>query len=143
MSFLASIVISSVSGARTRGIDSSIKQTMNNMRTQAQLYYENQTPFSYSSVCTSPVGLSTMITEVNRVGQSTGTCSDPSIGNGVTWAFVFPLKAGGFWCVDGTGVARSKNQAGASYGGMVTMIGVSNPALTTSGSPLKNNTFCN
>jgi prepilin-type N-terminal cleavage/methylation domain-containing protein len=147
MSFFASVVITSVTGARSRGVDSSIRQTMNNMRTQAQLYYENQTPFSYANVCLNDTQIAKSISEVNRLSQATvvGLCSDSLAGNGSTWAFASSLKGGGFWCVDGTGVARSKDQSGSSYDGLITGTGIAHPAITNTSVTVtpKYNTNCN
>lgn len=114
MSFLASIVITSVTGARSKGVDSSIKQTMNNMRAQAQLFYESQNPFTYTGVCTNTGGVSDMISEVNRLsGNATPASCDATAGT--VWAAASYLKGGGVWCVDGSGVGRSKDAGGTAY----------------------------
>ncbi|MEK9131395.1 MAG: type II secretion system protein [Patescibacteria group bacterium] len=110
MTFLASIVITSVGAARAKGADSTIKQAMNNMRGQASLIY-NDTG-SFSGVCNnSDPTLASAISQVNTLSGATGQCNAVS----TEWAFASALKGGGYWCVDSTNVGRSKNALGVSY----------------------------
>jgi prepilin-type N-terminal cleavage/methylation domain-containing protein len=47
---LSSVVLAALNGARTKGADSAIKQSLDNARTQAEIFYTN-THDSYLEVC--------------------------------------------------------------------------------------------
>ncbi|MEN9614030.1 MAG: hypothetical protein RLZZ347_337 [Candidatus Parcubacteria bacterium] len=113
MSFLASIVLTSVGAARGKGADATIKQTMNSMRAQASITYNNIGNFN--AVCgTNGVTQDSLIAQA--IAQVTtlnavGTCS----GGATDWAFAAPLKGGGYWCVDSTNAGRNKTAGGVLY----------------------------
>lgn len=95
---LASVVISSVNQARSRGVDASIKGSMSSMRAQAEIFYDENG--SFDNVCDSSL-FSQLVTAVEtRAGQSLD-CGDDSS----SWAALIPLTSGGYFCVDSTGFA--------------------------------------
>jgi prepilin-type N-terminal cleavage/methylation domain-containing protein len=119
---LAAVILASLNGARNRGSDGAIKQQLENMRKQGEIFYLNNSS-SYSGACTSTGagGLQTLIqnamknyngtttiTGVNGTAAttSTGACHDSANG----WAASIPLKspstAGNVWCVDSTGFSK-------------------------------------
>ncbi len=119
---LAAVVLGSLNDARDGGQDASIKQSMGNIRAQAELVY-NQSGFDYTSVCTAPTvtrlldaakenraeTVNTTITAIATPGAvNTVTCHSSTAGYAVT----APLNVGGSaWCVDATGFAGSTTVA--------------------------------
>ena len=99
---LAAVVLASLNDARNSGSDASIKQSMSNLRSQAEIVY-NQDGFSYDNVCTngSVTSLETAIDNANAAGDY--VCND----NATDWAVAADLVAGTStaWCVDSTGFA--------------------------------------
>jgi prepilin-type N-terminal cleavage/methylation domain-containing protein len=112
---LASVVLVTVNSARSRGQDAAIKANLNGVRTQAEIYYDDQSPTTYVGMCAdefienqidgakSAAGISTAtnVTNGNAGSAGTATCHATSAG----WAIEIPLREGGFWCVDGDGSA--------------------------------------
>ncbi|MGI9117993.1 MAG: type II secretion system protein [Minisyncoccia bacterium] len=49
---LASVVLASLNSARSKGADAAIKANLANIRAQAALFYDNQTPASYGTAFT-------------------------------------------------------------------------------------------
>ncbi len=121
---LAAVVLGSLNDARDGGQDASIKQSMGNIRAQAELVY-NQQGFTYTSVCTSaPVTRlldaakenraettgTTIVAVGTAAAANTVTCHDDDRG----YAVLAPLNinAGAdFWCVDSTGFAGTSTTA--------------------------------
>jgi len=122
---LSSVVLASLNSARTKGADTAVKVGLNQVSTQAEVYYDGTGAGSYgaSSVCTlgSETGVfaDTVIKAqmVQIRTQLTGaaiTCSTTA--NGQKWAVsAATLKGlGGTWCVDNSGW----NKAGTSATGV-------------------------
>ncbi|OGG85863.1 hypothetical protein A2392_00405 [Candidatus Kaiserbacteria bacterium RIFOXYB1_FULL_46_14] len=103
---LASVVMASLGTARAKGADASIKSTINNARAQAELFYDDQTPNSYTSVCTATGGIGAMETAVINIAGGAGyvTCGSSA----TAWAFKARLvsNTGQYYCVDSTGAAK-------------------------------------
>jgi len=110
---LSGIVIASLNTARNKGADAAIRGNLNGIRTQAELFYDNETPNTYEGLCTS---LSVPLTAIKNVSgaseannivyttagaASTVTCHE----NAATgWAVESPLKSSSeFACVDSSG----------------------------------------
>jgi len=111
---IASVVLASLNNARNKGDDATIESTLNQARTQAEIY--NLTGNSYSSVCASssdsltPKGIYGMVLAAakasglssitsNGTGSiTTATCNDSAN----AWAAEVPLDniANSVWCVD-------------------------------------------
>ena len=102
---LASVVLASLNTARDKGEDAAAKSNLNNMRAQAELYYDDTD--SYSGVCTR---IADAVTAAN------GTCFDQSDA-GITegWAAQTTLNDTGsdttadVYCVDFTGASDQSN----------------------------------
>lgn len=113
---LASVVLASLNSARTKGADAAVKAGMANARAQAELYYDNQTPNAYTSVCTGVGGIGTIL--LGAAAQSAdadGTVSNDAVATATvatcndvagSWAAEMPLKGTGYYCVDSTGAAQ-------------------------------------
>jgi len=103
---LASVVMASLNSARSKGADASIKSTINNARAQAELFYDEQNPNSYTNVCTAANGIGPMQTAVINVAGGAGyvTCGSSA----TAWALKARLVSdtGQYYCVDSTGAAK-------------------------------------
>ncbi len=120
---LAAVVIGSLNDARSGGQGASIKQSVANIRSQAELVY-NKNGYSYASVCSDPA-VTNLLTAATKVVNGTAySTSSASIANSTTgpasgrtagchadetrYVAASPLaSSGGFWCVDSTGVSKA------------------------------------
>lgn len=114
---LSSVVLASLNSARSKGGDTAVKSNLTNMRSQAELVYDQANPNSYANVCSDPNIVAAISSAKNAAGisnatnnaiatagsASTVTCHATSAG----WAIEAPLKTAGYWCVDSTGAATS------------------------------------
>ncbi len=115
---LSSVVLASLNTARAKGADAAIKSNLANARAEAEIFYDSATPSTYSGVCAltgnnvigdsvtaagSAGGASYAVSNTANVTATVAVCHDAAGG----WAAAAPLKAGGAWCVDSTGVAAS------------------------------------
>ena len=103
---LASVVLASLNTARAKGTDAAIKSSLNNMRAQAAIVYDNTG--SYDTVCEDP----TVAQAVTSAGAS---CADGS-NNAGTYAIAVDLivTPGNNYCVDSTGAAKDATIASAT-----------------------------
>lgn len=117
---LAAVVLASLNDARDSGQDASIKQSIGNARSQAELIY-NQNNFSYASVCTAGNSIDRlMVAAANNRAETTTKTAVMAIGTAsvdtavtchstaVGYAVIAPLNVttgGAAWCVDSTGFA--------------------------------------
>ena len=142
---LASVVLASLSTARSKGTDAKIQSEMSSMRAQALLYTAAGSAVTViASPCattggtifdTANSGLGNLVSDVNTTaGSANTTClstanaaGDPGSG---TWAVSAKLTAtgAGYYCVDSTGVSRKTTSAGVAYTGIS---GASPAAITT------------
>ena len=117
---LSSIVLASLSSARTKGEDAAIQADLANMRAQAELYYSNNNnygPVYAEAACPTSIGASifatttsggmwTLVDALNtRAGNANTACSASS----TAWAIAASLKSntGTAACVDSTGVSKT------------------------------------
>lgn len=93
---LASVVLASLNSARDKGTDAAAKSNLNNMRAQAELFYDDAG--NYTNVCDDP----NMSAAITAAGD-TATCSDDADG----WAASVELLSNEdtYYCVDSTGAA--------------------------------------
>ncbi len=122
---LASVVLSSLNSARTKGIDAAIKGALSGARSQAALYYDDNQVFDL--VCTATGGINNNVLNAIQRLNPTAVVGDNSTafsydvlgiasGSAVchestdAWAAVVSLKApllpSAGWCVDSTGASR-------------------------------------
>jgi prepilin-type N-terminal cleavage/methylation domain-containing protein len=116
---LAAVVLASLNDARDSGSDASIKQTMGNIRSQAEIFY-NANAQTYEGICAD--------TDILRLADSAAaggldadgavTAADATASSGTegvchddpnAWAVQVPLGTTGNWCVDSTGSAMQTN----------------------------------
>ena len=103
---LASVVLASLNSARDKGADAAIKSNLNNARAQAELFYDNQSPRSYTNVCTATGGIAAMITgATNSAGSGNVVCSSTA----TVWAAKGRLMSNTahYYCVDSAGQAKN------------------------------------
>ena len=116
---LSSVVLASLNTARGKGANAAVKSNLNNVRAQAELWYDTKGG-TYAGVCAAAGnashigGILTGIEAASQAGTG-NTTSDACFDSASAWAASAPLKVaetgGGFWCVDSTG--QSKVQAAA------------------------------
>lgn len=107
---LSSVVLASLTTARTRGQAAAIQSEMSNMRAQAELYYStNSNTYGSSSDCTTSSvfngtnGLQNLIAGVDNKGGGL-SCK----ASGSAWAAKTTTAVGGtYFCVDSTGMSTS------------------------------------
>ncbi len=122
---LSSVVLASLNTARNKGADAAVKSNLNNVRAQAELFYD--TASTYDGVCAltgaNTIGAGVRAAEAAYDGGTTtyadGTastfdsaqCHDGPASGSVAWAAIVPLKASATgapvsWCVDSTGASK-------------------------------------
>ncbi len=104
---LASVVLASLNSARAKGSDAAIKSNVNNARAQAELFYDSQTPASYTNVCTNITGsIFPMLTAAQNAAGGAGYAACGS--TATAWAMKARMvsNTGQFYCVDSTGSAE-------------------------------------
>ena len=120
---LSSIVLASLSSARSKGEDAAIQTTLSNMRAQAELYYSNSSsygPVMAEATCPTAAavtnifststtgGLWSLTSGLNtRAGNANTSCSVEA--SGVAWAAAAVLKSDitKSACVDSTGASKT------------------------------------
>lgn len=128
---LAAIVLASLGGATGKGTDAKIKQQLNGMTKQAELYTGATTAVP-QAVCstgganlfgTANSGLGNLFAGLNLTNSQCSYAGGNLPSNGGAWAVSVSL-ASGAWCVDSTAWSNSKTKAGVNY---------TTPALAISG----------
>jgi prepilin-type N-terminal cleavage/methylation domain-containing protein len=118
---LSSVVLASLSTARSKGSDARVQSQLQAMRAQAELYTGTGTALA-AGVC-STAGTTNLFFDVDGVnslknlfnGLSSGATNGAAAGRcassaglpstGASWAVAYPLSSGA-WCVDSTGISR-------------------------------------
>jgi prepilin-type N-terminal cleavage/methylation domain-containing protein len=127
---LAAVVLASLNDARKGGSDASIKQTLGNARSQAEIVYNRNSAFSYAGVC-SDVKVVQLVNAANTTSGVVGVAlfSIPTVlvapvngrsacvSSATAWAIQAPLASNitAYWCVDSNGfVASTSNPLSVS-----------------------------
>jgi prepilin-type N-terminal cleavage/methylation domain-containing protein len=110
---LASVVLSSLQDARLKGADASIKQSINNMRGEAELFFN--TNLSYVNMCDATV-IQNALTRADQLNQAGSViCVD---GDDVPrlWAIEAQLigSTTQFYCIDNDGKALTTSASSIS-----------------------------
>ncbi len=117
---LSSIVLASLSSARSKGSDAAIQSTLSNMRAQAELYYSNNNNYTHTSM--SAVVDCTIGTDTNIFGTTTtgslrtltgdliskagGAANTKCIASTSAWMVTAKLSTGAA-CVDSNGSSKA------------------------------------
>jgi prepilin-type N-terminal cleavage/methylation domain-containing protein len=129
---LSSVVLASLNTARTKGADAAVKADLSGVRATAELAYDtnNQkyntdgsTAYGADNDCGAVFTASTIFAVTNienalkhvksQNGNVALACNQNAAGS--AYAIATPLKGGGYWCIDSTGVARGSTSAGVTY----------------------------
>jgi type IV pilus assembly protein PilA len=119
---LAAVVLASLNDARQSGSDASIKQSLGNARSQAEIVYNRNGAFSYGGVC-DDTKVQQLVVAANDAAGATAAptynaapaagraaCND----NATAWAIQSPLASSAgasYWCVDSDGFVASTSVA--------------------------------
>ncbi len=95
---LATVVLASLNVARSKGKDGTIISNINNMRAQAELYYDTNS-LSYGSLC----GNTTIANASTSVGGAGGVFQCQSSATQFRMSSV--LSTGQYYCIDNNGKA--------------------------------------
>jgi len=104
---LASVVLASLNNARDKGADAAIKSTINNVRAQAELIYDDADPNSYATVCDAGNTGDAAAAVNNAGGANSWRCNDSD----GAYAVAGQLSDGSYYCVDSTGAALETGTA--------------------------------
>ncbi len=114
---LAAVVLASLNDARKGGSDASIKQTLGNARSQAEIVYNRNSAFSYATVCDDTKIQQLVVAANTASGQTTAPTYNAATAAGVAacndsataWAIQARLASnnGSYWCVDSAGFVAS------------------------------------
>lgn len=114
---LSSVVLASLNTARDKGRDGAIKSSMQTIRVQAELYYDEGSTYGTSATCVAATSMfndagttiddtiAAAITEITAVASGGTVACDAT---DQSWAITADLNDGGHWCTDYTGVATEK-----------------------------------
>lgn len=99
---LAAVVLASLNDARSSGSDASIKQSLGNVRSQAEIVY-NQQNYTYANICAD----SKITTLMAAVDKNNGSAGTTCLNSASAWAAGSALVATttASWCVDSSGFA--------------------------------------
>jgi len=106
---LASVVLASLNTARDKGADAAVKSTINNLRAQAELYYDDQ-PGDYDGFCAAQTDAQAAVNSAG--GTGTWACNETTSNDG--YAISGQLSDSTFYCVDSTGNAAEQASAASA-----------------------------
>jgi type IV pilus assembly protein PilA len=103
---LASVVLASLNSARDKGTNTSYRSSINNMRAQAELFYDDA-PRSYDNFCSTDANALEVIAD-------TGASCDDSATAYVIAVNLIGSESGDAYCVDSTGTSGTFTVAAAT-----------------------------
>ncbi len=127
---LSAIVLASMTAARNKGANAAVKADLNGVIKQAEIYfYAHSNAYGTAApsntdcgVAANQVGVfadtnisAALVAAKSAEGGTALYCTMPA--TGTAYAVAVPLKGGGYWCVDSTGIARSATAGGTAYTG--------------------------
>jgi len=117
---LSAVVLASLNTARDKASDASIKADLNNIRAQAELFYD-ASGLTYANACGALTGGTTntnntpIVNAITAANAANGTDAAKVVACASTataWAAAADLKSGvGYYCVDSTGNAKTYTTA--------------------------------
>jgi len=114
---LASIVLASLSSARSKGNDAKVEGQLASVRNAAEIYYSTNSSYGTSTVgCAGgmftdvPSGMSNLTNTSNYPAATALVCNNTT--DGTAYAVQANLSTSGkYWCVDSTGASKSESVA--------------------------------
>jgi len=108
---LSGVVLTSLGTARSKGSDAAVKGDLDGIRSAAEVYYDAQTPKSYSNLC-ADASITNPLNAAKAAGTGAGNCAVSS--DNSAWVAYAQLKSStAYWCIDSTGAATSTAAAPA------------------------------
>lgn len=127
---LSSVVLASLSTARTKANDAKTKGQLANVRGAAELFYNGTGNSSYTGLCTVASGdASGLYPLLQTSNYPSGTTLD--CGTAAQAYSVAASLSTGAWCVDSTGTSRGATSAGVTYTGVIGVGGAHTAAAAT------------
>ncbi len=122
---LSSVVLASLNTARGKGANSAIKANLANVRAQAEIIYDNNSPNTYSGLCANTVVAAATASAANSLGgtvvntlATAGTATTVVChvaADNLSWAISSGLRtaegSNNYWCVDSTGASKGHPNA--------------------------------
>jgi prepilin-type N-terminal cleavage/methylation domain-containing protein len=98
---LAAVVLGSLNEARRKGADASIRANLNNMRSQSEIYYDNNN-LSYTDLCAQ----SELQSASSSIAAANGSfeCNTSLVGSEFRLSSI--LSTGEYFCIDNDGFAE-------------------------------------
>jgi prepilin-type N-terminal cleavage/methylation domain-containing protein len=112
---LSAVVLASLNTARTKGKDAAVEADLQSIRSQAEVYYNNNNYVYGTSTnsCTTGMFTDTSITNILaniRADNNNGTAVCNS--TGAAYAVETPINSSpGFWCIDSSGNSKTESAA--------------------------------
>ena len=108
---LSTVVLASLNTAREKSANAAIKADMTQVRDQAIIFYEAQTPQSYTGLCADQK-IVDIFTHVDFVSTGSHFCDDTA-GDSYIVGSILKIQEGTatWWCVDSTGHAGPSDNA--------------------------------
>ena len=115
---LASIILASLSTARSKGNDSKVKEQLNSIKNAAEIYYASNNSYgaTEANACGAGMfadttsGMASLTAGSNYPSGTTLVCNSVIGSAGVTAAYAVQANLSGtnnYWCVDSTGMSSS------------------------------------
>jgi prepilin-type N-terminal cleavage/methylation domain-containing protein len=108
---LSSVVLASLNTARNKGNDAAVKADLEGIRSQAEIYYDNNSNSygpSTAALSAGVCGDTTVAKQLSAAGSAGGGTAVCAAGGATSaWAASAPLKTSGYFCVDSTGSATT------------------------------------
>jgi prepilin-type N-terminal cleavage/methylation domain-containing protein len=123
---LSSVVLASLNTARSKGANAAVKSNLNNIRAQAELFYDGSSQ-SYAGVCdaassaaipgiktgvaaAATAGGNGTVQATNAVNIVGGTSCSNAAGSWVAQSALKVAESGNaYWCVDNSGTSKADN----------------------------------
>ncbi|OHA93497.1 MAG: hypothetical protein A3E02_01255 [Candidatus Zambryskibacteria bacterium RIFCSPHIGHO2_12_FULL_38_34] len=112
---LSSVVLASLNSARGKGNDSKVKAQLAGARAAAEIFYDNQSPNSYTGLCSGPEPMASYVLQTNYPTGATVACLSDADSYSIT-ALLPGVGGTARWCVDSLGVSKQVAGAGTANG---------------------------
>jgi prepilin-type N-terminal cleavage/methylation domain-containing protein len=111
---LSAVVLASLNTARDKGADAAVRSNLNNIRAQAELYYD-ENGLTYNGVCATGSKVDSMVAAANVANgaAATAACGDGNL----RWAVEAQFKTStDFLCIDSLGNSATTSATSITAG---------------------------